>query len=98
VFAAAASVAKARCEIDFEATNTAASELAYRSERTAGGGNDQKFFEPLFAVRKLIETVARSLRKGLSRKLSAARARVAAVFGGFAGGGGGGSAPPLAPA
>lgn len=82
VFAAAASVAKARCEIDFAATNAAASELAYRSKGTEGGPNEQDFLRPLISVRKLIATVARSIWFESKQRVSRALQRLSSLLGG----------------
>lgn len=76
IFAAAASVAKARCEIDFAATNAAADELAYRSKGPDEGRNEQDFLRPLISVRKLIVTVARSIWSTSKLRVTRALTRI----------------------
>jgi hypothetical protein len=90
VFAAAASVAKARCEIDFAATNAAASELAYRAQNQETGRNEQDFLRPIVSVRKLITTVARNIWTETKQKISRALQRLSVLVGGS-------PPPPLAP-
>lgn len=67
IFAAAASVAKARCEIDFSATTQAASELAFRGEMDAGDG-ERRFLRPIESVGKLIKQVAKNIWQSTRRQ------------------------------
>mmetsp|Transcript_9385 Transcript_9385/g.27345 ORF Transcript_9385/g.27345 Transcript_9385/m.27345 type:complete len:510 (+) Transcript_9385:75-1604(+) len=65
VFAAAASVAKARCEVDFAATNSVSSEFAQRAEASPAQNIQDPFFRPWFKVNQFIGETATKVATGI---------------------------------